>query len=194
VVVALRERLVQLRVEIEGAASVFADACAQGELLPELIQEGVALVVQLVEQADDREAVVGAVERRVVELVHEVRLQGEGLTIDGVLGRRVPVHLVKVEPCTVDPGVSLGRALDAVHDLDGLAILVFVVSGARLEELEAVACVLHVGRRGTEIRGDGRRGRRGGGCGDNIDGRLLVASDAEAAPCGLLHGSVRRGL
>jgi len=42
----------------------------------------------------------GLVEARqvlfVVELVHEVRLEGSVLAVDGVLRRRVPVHLVEV--------------------------------------------------------------------------------------------------
>mmetsp|Transcript_21113 Transcript_21113/g.68349 ORF Transcript_21113/g.68349 Transcript_21113/m.68349 type:complete len:411 (+) Transcript_21113:262-1494(+) len=196
-VVAVRQLLCEFRVEIEVVAGVLGHALLVNRKgAPELVQEGVAIIVgaQLVEQADDSEAVVRAVECRVVELVHEVRLHSEELAVDGVLRGGVPMHLVEVEFVTTNHGVALGTTTVIVNgNFDVRTAVVDAAVRARLKDLEAVARVLHIRRLGLEVS------RNRGGCGlfhilrHDVDGRLLMASGAEPAPCRFLRGRTGSG-
>jgi len=136
VVVALRQLLRQLRVEVEVVACVLGVALLHRERTPEVVQELVALVVgaQLIHQPDHRQTVKCAVQSGVVQLVHKVGLQREGLPVDGVLGGGVPMHLVEVELVPGDHRVALGAAADVVDGRDTTVRAVELAVGwARLE-------------------------------------------------------------
>ena len=140
---------------------------------------------------------VAANERRVVELVDEVRLQREALAVDRVLRGSVPVDLVEVVLRTVDHGVALG--LPIRHDMNFALIVQIMGLRARLEQLQRVARVLDVRQRRAVVRRDGRDGlrtigdqvARDGILRDDVDWALLAARGAEATPGALLQRSVR---
>mmetsp|Transcript_37401 Transcript_37401/g.120462 ORF Transcript_37401/g.120462 Transcript_37401/m.120462 type:complete len:211 (+) Transcript_37401:804-1436(+) len=134
-------------------------------------------------------------QRIVVELVHEVRLQGEGLAVNGVFRGRVPMHLVEVVFRATNDGVAF-RATDAVHFRDFVchAAVVVVRAWGRLEELEAMACVFHIRSNGVDLSLDHRNRCLHGILRHDVDGRLLLAADTEPPPSRRLCSTVGSGL
>jgi hypothetical protein len=85
VVVTLGEFVRQFLVQVKVGAIVGCSAFSCGERCPKIVEECVAMRIQLVEEADDSKTVISAMECIVVELVYKMCLEGVRLPIDSVL-------------------------------------------------------------------------------------------------------------
>mmetsp|Transcript_35273 Transcript_35273/g.67842 ORF Transcript_35273/g.67842 Transcript_35273/m.67842 type:complete len:250 (-) Transcript_35273:409-1158(-) len=99
--VAASELVRELLVEVGVVLGYLGGASRNRERVPKVVQDRIALA-KLVEEPDDCQAVIGANQRGVVELVDEVGLQRKALAVNGVLRRRVPMDLVEVKPVGAD--------------------------------------------------------------------------------------------
>ena len=92
--------------------------------------------------------------------MHGKRPQEEGLAVDSIHRGRARVHLVDVALGTADHGVALCTAEGVnLRGIVSLAVVVRVRPRRRIEQLETMASVLHVGRRRAGVRLDRKQVR-----------------------------------